>query len=501
MNLQNLTSRINELPYEKRSELLSLLEELSQATERKKAQTEFLPFINSVWPGFVNGNHHKQMAEAFERVLRGECKRLIINMPPRHTKSEFASVHLPAWFLGRFPEKKIIQATHTSELAVGFGRRVRNLLDHEDYRKIFGSVKLAKDSKAAGRWSTSKGGEYFAVGVQGAIAGKGADLFVIDDPIDEQTATYGEYRPEIYDKINDWYTLIRQRLQPNASIIVVMTRWSKRDLTGYLTKRMVEESDGDQWEVIELPALMPSGAPLWPEYWPVEDLLKTKASIPIGRWNAQYQQTPTAEEGALIKRDWWQVWEKPKPPKVTSVLVSWDTAYEKTERADYSACTTWGIWEREGPDGMQECLILLDAFKGKWEFPELKKVAKAHYIEWEPDMTIIEAKASGSPLIYELRAMGIPVQEFKPSRGNDKIARVNSITDIFASGMVYAPPKSWAEEVIEECASFPAGENDDLVDTVSQALIRFRKGGFIRLDKDDDDDDWLLRVRRRAEYY
>lgn len=501
MPIQDISSQLNNLPYEQRSELLKLLEEYSSATARQEAQRHFIPFVKQLWPEFIHGRHHQEIANAFERVLSGDCKRLIINLAPRHSKSEMTSVYLPAWFLGRFPDRKIIQATHTSELAVGFGRRVRNIVGSDEYKKIFGSVSLALDSKAAGRWNTNKGGEYFAVGVGSAVAGKGADLFVIDDPIDEQTAQFGEYRPEVYDKVNDWYGLVRQRLQPNGAIILLMTRWSKRDLTGFLTQRMIEEPNGDQWELIELPAMLPSGEPLWPEYWSKDELLITKSSIPISRWNAQYMQTPTAEEGALIKREWWQRWDKPKPPAVNAILVSWDTAYEKTQRADYSACTTWGIFEKETEEGSIECLILLDAFKGKWEFPELKKVAKAHYIEWEPDITIIEAKAAGSPLIYELRAMGIPVQEFKPSRGNDKIARVNSITDIFASGMVYAPDTTWANEVIEECASFPAGQNDDLVDTVSQALIRFRKGGFLRLENDDDEDDWLFKLRRRAEYY
>lgn len=503
MQLDFSKINLDTLPIEKKKEILKLVEELDEARAKEGARKHFINFVEYLWVDFIHGRHHKEMAEAFERVLNGTCKRLIINMPPRHTKSEFASVYLSLWFLGRFPKKKIIQATHTAELAVGFGRRVRNILSTDEYRKVFSGVTLSADSKASGRWSTNHGGEYFAIGVGGAVAGRGADLLVIDDPIDEQTAQTGEYKPEVYDKINEWYTLLRQRLQPSAAVILVQTRWSKKDLTGYLVKQMVEEPNADQWEVIEFPAILPSGNPLWPEYWNLHELEQTKASIPISRWNAQYQQNPTAEEGALIKREWWQMWDRPDPPKCYATLVSWDTAFEKTQRSDYSACTTWGVFDMEGDDGRPKtCLILLDAFRGKWEFPELKAIAKKHHTKWDPDITIIEAKASGAPLIYELRAMGIPVSDFKPTRGNDKIARVNSVTDVFSSGHVYAPPKKWAEEVVEECAAFPSGENDDLVDTVSQALIRFRKGGFLRIDPDEDDDELdFYRNRRRAGYY
>lgn len=499
MDLADVAAQIDTLPEHEKREILTLLDDFAEAKAREAAKQGFLPFVRKVWPGFIDGRHHKQMADAFDRVLSGECKRLIINMPPRHTKSEFASIHLPAYFLGRNPDKKIIQATHTAELAVGFGRKVRAMVDAEDFQTIFPGVSLSSDSKAAGRWSTNKRGEYFAIGVGGAVAGRGADLLVVDDPVDEQTAQYGEYNPEVYDKVWDWYSLLRQRLQPGGAIIVVMTRWSKRDLTGQLIKQMSQNEGTDQWEVIEFPAIMPSGQPLWPEYWSLDDLLKTKNSIPVGRWNAQYQQNPTAEEGALIKRTWWQTWEKEKPPKVSAILMSWDTAFEKTQRADYSACTIWGVWHNEEKD--QDCLILLDAFRDKWQFPELKKKAKETYMEWEPDMVVIEKKASGAPLIYELRQMGIPVQEYTPSRGNDKISRVNSITDIFSSGMVWAPETRWAEEVIEECAEFPAGEHDDYVDSTSMAMLRFRQGGLVRLGHDDDDEDPSWFASRKAEYY
>jgi predicted phage terminase large subunit-like protein len=481
--------------------ILAELQHLEQLKTRKGAQDYFMPFVNEMWPTFISGRHHAIMASAFERVANGECKRLIINMPPRHTKSEFASYLLPAWFLGKYPNKKVIQTSHTAELAVGFGRKVRNLVDQEAYKQIFPELSLQSDSKAAGRWNTSKGGDYFAIGVGGAVTGKGADLLIIDDPHSEQEAALAEMNPEVYDKTYEWYTSgPRQRLQPGGAIVVVMTRWSLRDLTARVLKSSAQRG-GDEWEVIEFPALMPSGSPLWPEFWSKEELSSLKEELPNGKWMAQYQQQPTSESSAIVKREWWQEWEEDEPPPVNFILQSWDTAFEKTNRSDYSACTTWGVFYKTGPDGTQQAnIILLNAYRERMEFPTLKQTAVEQYNGWEPDALIVEKKASGSPLIYELRAMGIPVQEYTPTKGNDKISRLNAVSDLFASGMVWAPSTRWAEEVIDEVASFPAGEHDDYVDSVSLAMMRFRKGGFIRLPSDEEEEDPMFR-RRRGGYY
>jgi predicted phage terminase large subunit-like protein len=494
--------KISSLPSDKKQEIIALLNELEEAKDKEQSKDDFLTFVKRMWPAFISGRHHKTMASAFERVASGELKRLIINMPPRHTKSEFASYLFPAWFLGKYPEKKIIQTAHTAELAVGFGRKVRNLINQEDFQNVFSGISLSADSKAAGRWNTNKNGDYFAIGVGGAVTGKGADVLIIDDPHSEQEAALGAYNPEVYDKVYEWYTSgPRQRLQPGGAIIIVMTRWSTRDLTGQIIKSATQREGADEWEVIELPAIMPSGDPLWPEFWPLEQLNSLKAELPISKWSAQYQQDPTSEEGALIKREWWQEWEKDSPPPCEAIIQSWDTAFLKTQRADYSACTTWGVFYFPNEDGVnQPNLILLDAYKEKLEFPELKRAAYDKYWEYEPDQMIVEAKAAGSPLIFELRAMGIPVTEFTPSRGQDKIARVNAVTDLFASGVIWCPPTRWAEEVVEECAAFPSGEHDDLVDSTTQALLRFRQGGWIRSAMDDWDDEEPI-YKGRVEYY
>ena len=780
------------------AQLLAELTKLDELKAQKAAQTRFLPFVREVWPTFISGSHHAKMAEAFERVAAGTCKRLIINMPPRHTKSEFASYLLPAWFLGKFPHKKVIQTSHTAELAVGFGRKVRNLVDTDQYHKIFPDLALQSDSKAAGRWNTSKGGDYFAIGVGGAVTGKGADLLIIDDPHSEQEAALAEVNPDIYDKTYEWYTSgPRQRLQPGGAIVVVMcmtgdtdvlmasgetkkladirrgdrvatyeggvmnsarvknsrsngvdnvftvktqsgkvvranerhpflvehngerkwarlmhlktgmafvatggvpgllgprpgsasappaspgrattgktpephvnpwattvsgraraaraesqfraeacarsatassmshlntapsgcerggsktgtasrsnstkpwwrsvataatcacknlrritraltgtvssvsttatrpvryavsfattvisllgtvkarkysnallntyefvadpiveirqdgreevfdievertsnfiangvvshnTRWSKKDLTGQVLKSAAQRG-GEEWEVIEFPAIMPSGVPLWPQFWSLKELAALREELPNSKWMAQYQQQPTSDISAIVKREWWKVWEKDDPPDCEFTLMAWDTAFEKSQRADYSALTTWGVFYHPDDSGqLQANVILLNAFRERMEFPRLKQKAIEHYRDWEPDSVIIEKKASGAPLIYEMRSMGIPVQEFTPSRGNDKISRLNAVSDLFASGRVWAPATRWAEEVIDEVASFPGGSNDDYVDSVSLAMMRFRKGGYVGTTLDEPEEQQYFK-RATQGYY
>ena len=469
-----------ENPDNEREYLLSKIK-LHQKEKESRVKDDFLEFVKHMWPEFVEGYHHKIIAEKFNKLATGEIKRLIVNMPPRHTKSEFASNYLPAWMIGRNPKLKIIQTTHTAELAVRFGRKAKNVIDSPEYQEVF-KTKLQEDSKAAGRWETEGGGEYFAAGVGGAITGRGADLLIIDDPHKEQDAM----SKEGFDKAYEWYTSgPRQRLQPGGAIVVVMTRWSTKDLTGRLMQGQ-KEVKGDQWEVIEFPAIMPSGLPVWPEYWNINELEKVEATLPIAKWNAQWMQSPTAEEGAIIKRDWWQDWDHDNPPHTEFIIQSYDTAFLKKETADYSAITTWGMFR---DDENQMHIILLDAEKDRYEFPELRRVAHESFLFWRPQMVLIEAKASGIPLTHELSRMGIPVVNYTPSKGNDKHVRVNTVAPFFESGRVWAPMhKQYAQEVIEECAAFPNGDHDDYVDSMTQAIMRFRQGGFLLHPEDEKEE-------------
>ena len=479
---------IDKLPPDAQKEFLKLAMKLDEKTKQTKVHDSFLDFVKHVWPEFIEGKHHKKIAEKFNDIANGKIKRLIINMPPRHTKSEFASFLLPAWMVGRKPDLKIIQTTHTTELAIRFGRKAKTLIDSPEYQQIF-KTRLREDSQAAGKWETAQGGEYYAAGVGSAITGRGADLLIIDDPHSEQDALNMPALERAY----EWYTSgPRQRLQPGGAIVLVMTRWNMKDLTGALLKSQ-KEIKSDKWEIIEFPAIMPSGKPVWPEYWNKNELDGVKASLSIGKWNAQWMQNPTAEEGSLIKREWWKTWEKPYIPPLQHIIQSYDTAYLKKETADFTAITTWGVFHPNEDSAAN--LLLLDSFKERVEFPELRKEAFKQYRYWNPETVIIEAKAAGLPLTYELRKMGIPVINYTPSKGQDKHARVNAVSPLFESGVIWAPDEKFAEEVIEECASFPYGDHDDLVDSTTQAVMRFRQGGFI-VHPEDEKVDTLPRTER-----
>lgn len=498
-DIEQLEKAVPTMPEKKKRRTLELIKTYKSEIVQEDGKENFLDFIEHVYPGYKVGEHHEKLARIFEDIAAGKKKRVVVNIAPRHGKSELISYLAPAWFLGKFPHKKVIMASHTADLAVNFGRRVRNLVSSDPYKEIFPAVELQADSKSASRWGTNYNGEYFAIGVGGALAGRGADLFIIDDPHSEQEAKQG--RADVFLPAWEWFQSGPiQRLMPGGAIIVVMTRWSKLDLTGQIVNHMVKNEDAEEWEIVDFPAILPSGRPLWPDFWSLEELLAKKASLDVRYWNAQYLQQPTSEEGALIKREWWQIWEKEDPPNCEFIIMSLDAAQEANNRADYNALTTWGVFYNEETENYN--IILLNAIKKRMEFPDLKRLVLEEYKEWEPDAFMVEKKSNGAALYQELRRMGVPIGEFTPGKGQDKISRVNAVSDLFNSGIVWAPERRWAQEVIEECNDFPSGANDDLVDSTTLALMRFRQGGFIRLPSDEPDDDFLYKYgRRKAAYY
>ena len=495
--LQKLKSALPHMPDKEKRRVAELLKTYKAEMTRSLGKESFLDFIQHVYPGYKVGPHHRRLAKIFEDVAAGRKKRVIVNIAPRHGKSEMISYLAPAWFLGNHPQKKVIMASHTADLAVNFGRRVRNLVGSESYKDVFPQVELQADSKSASRWGTNFNGEYFAIGVGGALAGRGADLFIIDDPHSEQEAK--QLRPEVFEPAWEWFQSGPiQRLMPGGAIIVVMTRWSKLDLTGKIIDHMVRNDDADEWEIVEFPAIL-DDEPLWPEFWTIDELLAKKASMDIRYWNAQYMQDPVSEEGALIKREWWQVWEDDNPPQCEFVIMALDAAQETNNRADYNALTTWGVFFNEKTNNFN--IILLNAIKRRLEFPDLKQMVLEEYKEWNPDSFIVEKKSNGAALYQEMRRMGVPVSEFTPGKGQDKLSRVNSVTDLFSSGIVWTPDRRWAHEVVEECNDFPAGTHDDLVDSTTLALMRFRQGGFIRLPSDEPEPTQYFKKYRRGGYY
>lgn len=509
---QRLMANLKNMSTQEMLEALTLLEEIEKRKRLAMCQSDFLAFIAHIDATYKFGSHLKRLGNLLMQIEDGAKDRIAVSMPPRFGKSQMISIYYPAWYLGKHPDHKVIMASHTADLAVDMARKVRNLMQSDVYQEIFPNVKIAADAKAAGKWNTSKGGEFFATGVGGALAGRGAHLAIIDDPLSEQDLKAGNTTS--LDVVYEWFRAgLRTRLMPGGRLAILHTRWHQRDLIGRLTKDAVLNPDADQYEIFEFPAILeypnPAADPesptydteapsvlqksLWPEQWTLESLLRTKASMPAWQWNAQYQQTPTAQEAAIIKRDDIRWWTKENPPAVDYTVQAWDTALTTKERSDYSVCQTWGVWKNE--DGVDN-VILLNRVKGKYEFPELKRTALQQVKDWEPDTVIIETKASGQPLVDEMRRSGIYVQEFSPGKGQDKIARVNAISDMFTSGQVWVPETWWASEVVEELVSFPAGEHDDDVDACTLALIRIRKGGLLRLNSDTDTDDDYVAVRR-----
>ena len=505
--VQQMLDNLDNFSEEEVIQIEKMVDELDNRHKNQAAYDDLIEFCKRMMPDLIVGKHHRILADMLMGLEDGSKDRACVNIPPRHGKSQLVSIFFPAWFLGRNPDKKVMMVSHTTDLAVDFGRKVRNLLGLQDYKDIFPTVQLATDSKSAGRWNTNMGGEYYACGVGSALAGRGAHLLLVDDPHSEQDVINGNF--SVFEKAYEWFTFgARTRLMPGGRVAIIQTRWHMDDLTGRVVKDMSHNDKSDQYEVVEFPAIIEVKdkeseelveKPLWPEFFDLAALERTKASMPLFQWNAQYQQQPTAEEAAIVKREWWQIWEKESPPMCEYIIMSLDSAAEKHNRADFTALTTWGVFFNEETNAHN--IILLNSIKERLEFPELKELAMEQYSMWDPDAFIVEKKSSGVALYQEMRRMGLVIQEYTPHRGSgDKLARLNSVSDIIASELVWVPQTRWAEEVIEEIAGFPFMSNDDLVDSTIMALMRFRQGGFIRLPSDEPDEIKYF-SRRSVGYY
>jgi predicted phage terminase large subunit-like protein len=497
-------------------ECIQIMESLAQITlmeQIESARTNFLDFVLLCGqPGLLFSSHgqHHEIAGIFEDMTFREQKRVTISMPPRFSKSTFGSICLPAFYLGNHPNQKVIQGSAVDERATEFGRQVKEIIDGDMYKRIFPGTYLTKDSKSKGRFATGQGGTYYAVGATSSVQGIGADLFILDDIVGEKEAASGDIAA--FDKAWEWFLRgPMQRIQPGGRILHIATRWSKADPIGKVKALAKSDKKADQYLSIEFPALDENEESTFPELWTTEMLRSKKHQFFVtGRmdlWEAQYQQNPILMEGAIIPANKWRRWDKNKPIKGTDdvefvppdcmyTLMSLDTSYTVTKRADPSAMTVWGIFEHKDREKDEDfnALILLYSEEVKMEFPELKRKIKVWQEEWDCDCTLIEDKGSGSMLLQELRRAGMSVTASKVKGVEDKVTRLNSVADLFHSGLVFYIPTQANERTVQQVADFPACEHDDLTDTVSQALRKVRKGGMIELPMDlktDAGDEWM----------
>jgi len=433
----------------------------------RKARHHLIPFTQVTHATYRVNWHHREIASALEDVERGVCKRLMIFIPPQRGKSELASIRFTAWVIGKHPELNIIETSYAAELAVGFGRKTRNLIDSEEYQDIFPGLRLAEDSQAAGRWNTTADGGLTAAGVGGGITGKRGNIIIIDDPFKDREEADSK---TIRDKVDDWYrSVVYTRQAPNGAIILIMTRWHEDDLAGRLIKRM-KEPGGEQWRIVQFPEICERndevhrkvGDALWPDQYSKEAAELTKVAVGTRAWEALYQQRPSSPEGNIIQREWFQRYKLP-PSSFLMRIHSLDTAFKTKKENDWSVLGHWGVNEHG--------YFLLSVTRVKVQFPELKRLVTDAYDRDHPNWVIVEDKASGQSLIQELqRDTIIPVHAVQVDV--DKVARANAVTPLMEAGRVWIPEHApWVADFLDECAEFKANaEHDDQVDMMTQAL-------------------------------
>lgn len=499
-----------------------LLQEFLRRKKARKSADTFIDYVLQIAPWFIIDEVHIAIAEKFDKIISGEITRLMMFIAPRTGKSQLTSVFFPTYYLGKFPTEHIMQAGHSAPLSEGFGRESRNLLLDEDYQQIFPETKLAKDSRATAAWATDAGGKYNAVGVMSGIAGKGFNIGIVDDPLNEQTAN----SPSEKEKVWNWYGpgFYSRRDPMKNAIIIINTRWAVDDLTGRILAHSVVDPEADIWEVLSIPALLDeqsaelltrisndpkyrkylSGDPITfqagdsfsPRRFSKKFLMSSKANMTKRMWAALYQQKPYEDEGGILPRNQWRKWTKEEPPECSYVLQVYDTAFEEDERSDCSARTTWGVFRR--PEDGKYSVILLERLNKQLSFPELRDNAYDSYLDYQPNRVLIEKKASGHSLLQELRRKGVPIRPLNPGK-DSKLARAHAASIVLEQGCVYYMPRLWAEEVIQQCAEFPNGKLKDLVDTCTYAWIFLRRTYHLNLGDEadeDDEDDWPLERKR-----
>lgn len=455
--------------------------EVQKAAQLELARRRYRNFVSHVRPDYHWSKSHEYVAgklQAFvEAVARKESPRLMVFLPPRWGKSELTSRILPGWVLGRYPDWNVGIVSYGAELAEELSADARRIVLDDPYRELFGatyapdtgsSVEIDRQSKAVNHWRIAgRRGGLRAVGVGGALTGRGFDICLIDDPVKgRKEADSDLYRDDLW----RWYQgTLRTRLEPGGGLLIIQTRWHHDDLSG----RLLRDNSG-QWEVVSLPAIAGEndllgrlvGDPLDPARFDTDALEQIKRDISSRDWIAQYQQQPTPDEGAIFQRDWFRIEPLDLRP-MGNIIQAWDTAFSEKREADYSVCTTWRVYTY--PSGGQE-YQLLNVYRARLSFPALReKVYQAAGV-WRPHRIIIEDIGSGKSLVQELRnSTGLPIVTYRPDR--DKVARAHAVTGLFEAGRVVLNKDApWLETYLQEMMQFPAGDHDDQVDSTTMAL-------------------------------
>jgi predicted phage terminase large subunit-like protein len=459
------------LPADTRRKVATLLAERRSLEVRTQASESLIAFTEYTFPKYRTAAFHRTIAEQLERVERGEVDRLMLLLPPRHGKSELASKRYPAWLLGRNPGRQFISVSATAELASDFGRDVRNIIGSPEYRTLF-DTRLAEDSQAKGKWHTSAGGIYYAVGIGGSVLGRGGDVILIDDPYSSMEDALSEVTRK---NVWEWYTgTAYNRLMPNGAIVVINHRMHEDDLSGRLLAQ--QAAGGDTWEVVELPAISEKNEALWPEAYPIDALHRIRLNTPARFFSALYQQQPAPEEGDYFKADWLRPYEKIPARETLKVYGASDYAVT-SNGGDYTVHVIVGI-------DPQWRIYLLDLWRGQTSSDQWIESFCDLVVQWKPIGWAEEQgqiRAGVGPFLdrrQRERQARVARAQF-PTRG-DKAVRAQSIRGRMALDGLYVPIRAdWYPALRSELLNFPAGKHDDQVDAlglIGQVLDRMASG-------------------------